>query len=85
MGKDMFRASQNHQEEASVSSVQEGSQRVLQNLMLSNSLIKKKKKITKEMKVRNRAGEIVRKKAFKTIISPSCSYSRKTHCLCLSH
>lgn len=40
----MFRASQNHQEEASVSSVQEGSQRVLQNLMLSNSLIKKKKK-----------------------------------------
>ena len=44
MGKDMFRASQNHQEEASVSSVQEGSQRVLQNLMLSNSLIKKKKK-----------------------------------------
>lgn len=83
MGKDMFRASQNHQEEASVSSVQEGSQRVLQNLMLSNSLIKKKK-ITKEMKVRNRAGEIVRKKAVKTIISPSCSYSRKTHCLCLS-
>ena len=82
MGKDMLRASQNHQEEASALS--KGSQRVSQNLMLSNSLIKKKKKITKEMKVRNRAGEIVRKKAVKTIISPSCSYSRKTHCLCLS-
>ena len=64
-----------------ISSVQEGSQRVSQNLTLRSSFIKKN---YQRNEGEGGAGEIVRMKAVRTIISPSCSYSRKTHCLCLS-